>query len=158
MPVFDGTGPLGRGPMTGRGQGFCALIVSKENSGEMKGFAGLQGVPVSRKVENSKNAEKEVIDMPLGDGTDPAGLGSMTGRAAGFCAGSPVSGYMNPIMGRASFYGPSIPAVRPYGMGLYGYHLSYDSRITPWFCGGFGFGRRFGWGGGRGRGRGRRGY
>jgi len=23
MPGFDGTGPLGQGPMTGRGQGFC---------------------------------------------------------------------------------------------------------------------------------------
>jgi hypothetical protein len=25
--------------------------------------------------------------MPLGDGTGPAGMGSMTGRAAGYCAG-----------------------------------------------------------------------
>jgi hypothetical protein len=23
MPFFDGTGPLGRGPMTGRGMGYC---------------------------------------------------------------------------------------------------------------------------------------
>jgi len=28
MPGFDGTGPLGRGPMTGRGLGNC--VVSKE--------------------------------------------------------------------------------------------------------------------------------
>jgi len=24
MPGFDGTGPMGQGPMTGRGRGFCA--------------------------------------------------------------------------------------------------------------------------------------
>jgi hypothetical protein len=24
MPAFDGTGPLGQGPMTGRGLGYCS--------------------------------------------------------------------------------------------------------------------------------------
>jgi hypothetical protein len=38
--------------------------------------------------------------MPLGDRTGPAGLGPMTGRAAGFCAGYPMPGYMNPVRGR----------------------------------------------------------
>ena len=38
--------------------------------------------------------------MPGGDGTGPAGLGPMTGRAAGFCAGYPVPGYVNPVGGR----------------------------------------------------------
>jgi len=38
--------------------------------------------------------------MPRGDGTGPTGLGPMTGRAAGFCAGYPVPGYMNPVGGR----------------------------------------------------------
>ena len=38
--------------------------------------------------------------MPRGDGTGPAGMGPMTGRAAGFCAGYPVPGYMNPTGGR----------------------------------------------------------
>ncbi|RLF26470.1 MAG: hypothetical protein DRN08_01585 [Thermoplasmata archaeon] len=37
--------------------------------------------------------------MPWGDGTGPWGLGPMTGRAAGYCAGYPVPGYMNPIPG-----------------------------------------------------------
>ena len=27
MPGFDGTGPGGRGPMTGRGMGYCAVPV-----------------------------------------------------------------------------------------------------------------------------------
>ncbi len=39
--------------------------------------------------------------MPRGDRTGPAGFGPMTGRAAGFCAGYSVPGYMNPIPGRA---------------------------------------------------------
>jgi hypothetical protein len=38
--------------------------------------------------------------MPRGDGTGPAGMGPMTGRAAGFCAGYPVPGFMNPVGGR----------------------------------------------------------
>ena len=35
--------------------------------------------------------------MPGGDGTGPAGMGPMTGRAAGYCAGYPVPGGMNPV-------------------------------------------------------------
>ena len=65
--------------------------------------------------------------MPAGDGTGPAGLGPMTGRAAGYCAGYPVPGYMNPIPGRGGF---------GFGRG--------------WFGRGWGRGW-FGRGGGRGR-------
>jgi len=35
--------------------------------------------------------------MPRGDGTGPAGMGPMTGRGAGFCAGFAAPGYANPI-------------------------------------------------------------
>ena len=38
--------------------------------------------------------------MPGGDRTGPAGFGPMTGRAAGYCAGYPVPGYVNPVGGR----------------------------------------------------------
>jgi hypothetical protein len=38
--------------------------------------------------------------MPRGDGTGPAGMGPMTGRAAGYCAGYSTPGYMNPYGGR----------------------------------------------------------
>ncbi len=37
--------------------------------------------------------------MPGGDGTGPGSMGPMTGRAAGYCAGYPVAGFMNPIPG-----------------------------------------------------------
>jgi len=66
--------------------------------------------------------------MPGGDRTGPLGLGPRTGRAAGYCAGYPTPGYMNP--------GPGFG--RGFGRG-----------------GGRGFGRGF-WG--RGRGFWRRGY
>lgn len=149
MPGFDGTGPLGQGPMTGQGQGFCVLTVSEENPKKIRGFAGLQGAPVNHKVGNLKNDGKEVINMPFGDGTGPARLGPMTGRAAGFCAGFPVPGYMNPVMGRAGFYGSGVPVARRYGAGSYGYGASYGMPYGGWGRRGFGFGR--GWGRRRGR-------
>lgn len=43
--------------------------------------------------------------MPFGNGTGPAGFGPMTGRAAGFCAGYSVPGYMNPVGGRGYWRG-----------------------------------------------------
>ena len=73
--------------------------------------------------------------MPGGDRTGPLGWGPMTGRAAGYCAGYPVPGYLNPIPGRGWF-----------GVGRGGF---------PWGGGrGRFFGRGFGFGRGRGRGRG----
>jgi len=38
--------------------------------------------------------------MPRGDGTGPVGRGAMTGRGAGYCAGSGMPGFANPIPGR----------------------------------------------------------
>lgn len=64
--------------------------------------------------------------MPRGDGTGPLGLGPMTGRAAGFCAGFPVPGFMNPV-GRG-FWGRRFWR-RAFGLGL----------------GAFGFGRGWRW-------------
>lgn len=43
--------------------------------------------------------------MPRGDGTGPTGMGAMTGRAAGYCAGYPVPGYGNAIGGRGNGFG-----------------------------------------------------
>ena len=98
--------------------------------------------------------------MPFGDGTGPAGMGPMTGRAAGFCAGYPVPGYMSSVVGRAGLYAAGTPAIGPYSAGAYGYGMPYFGLGNPWLHRGAGFGRGFGRGRGlgRGRGRGRFGY
>lgn len=80
MPKFDGTGPSGKGPFTGRGKGYCIV-----------------------KMDNVNDTRKGVADMPRGDGTGPMGLGPMTGRGAGYCAGNSMPGYANPIPGRGYF-------------------------------------------------------
>ena len=46
-----------------------------------------------------KHKNRGEITMPRGDRTGPWGTGPMTGRAAGYCAGYAVPGYMNPIGG-----------------------------------------------------------
>jgi len=45
MPAFDGTGPRGQGPMTGRGEGYCAVALPQRGQVPY-GYAGLQGTPV----------------------------------------------------------------------------------------------------------------
>jgi hypothetical protein len=45
MPRFDGTGPQGQGPMTGRGEGYCAVQLPEPGKPGY-GYAGLQGAPV----------------------------------------------------------------------------------------------------------------
>lgn len=46
MPGFDGTGPRGMGPMTGRGEGYCAFTIPAPGTGESAyGYAGLASVP-----------------------------------------------------------------------------------------------------------------
>ena len=69
--------------------------------------------------------------MPRGERTGPDGLGPMTGRRAGYCAGYSVPGYMNDV---------------PRGGGGYGY-----GRGARWGYGG-GYGRGYRWGAGYGRG------
>ncbi len=64
--------------------------------------------------------------MPGGNGTGPAGMGPMTGRGAGFCAGYNTPGYTNSVGGRGMGMG------RGRGMG---------------FGRGMGYGRGFGWAG-----------
>ena len=45
MPGFDGTGPQGEGPLSGRGEGYCAVKLPA--AGELpSGYSGLQGWPV----------------------------------------------------------------------------------------------------------------
>ena len=109
--------------------------------------------------------------MPVGNGTGPLGLGPMTGRAAGYCAGYAMPGYANPIpgrgvWGRGGYWGVNLPcrsAPYPQIVGPYGYGSGYipvlgqtfGRGMSPWFGRGWGRGWAFGRGFGRGRGLGR---
>jgi hypothetical protein len=44
MPGFDGTGPAGMGPMTGRGRGYCVVPLNSTKGTSIGGY-GLQGYP-----------------------------------------------------------------------------------------------------------------
>ncbi|MCK4597197.1 DUF5320 domain-containing protein [bacterium] len=69
--------------------------------------------------------------MPGGDRTGPMGMGPMTGRGAGYCAGNNVPGYINPIPGRGfrgrggwgrgwrfGYSAAGFPGGAPYGVGM----------------------------------------
>ncbi|MCF7886846.1 MAG: DUF5320 domain-containing protein [Candidatus Omnitrophica bacterium] len=62
--------------------------------------------------------------MPAGNGTGPAGLGPMTGRAAGYCAGYNTPGYANPGGGG---FGRGLGRGRGRGFGR-GYGRGYGFR------------------------------
>jgi hypothetical protein len=85
--------------------------------------------------------------MPGGDGTGPGGMGPMTGRAAGFCAGYSVPGYANPVGGRGMgmgrgrgggwgrrnwFYATGLPGWQRAGYGM----PAYGGAVNPYFYGG----------------------
>jgi hypothetical protein len=137
MPGFDGTGPRGKGPMTGRARGYCVLRESENESSHIQGFAGVQGTPVDVKFPEGR----EVTDMPFGSGTGPAAFRPIVGCPVVY----PVPGYGNPApMG-------TMPLLGLYGAAPHGYR-------RPWWGRGFWrprFGRAFGRGRGWGRGRGR---
>lgn len=65
--------------------------------------------------------------MPGGDRTGPMGMGPMTGRAAGFCAGYPMPGYANPWGGRA--FGRPFGA---WGGGRGWRHRYYATGVPGW--------------------------
>jgi len=70
--------------------------------------------------------------MPRGDGTGPAGMGPMTGRAAGLCAGYGVPGYVNPVGGRG-YAGLG----RGFGGGRGWRHWFYATGLPRWARGGW---------------------
>jgi len=62
--------------------------------------------------------------MPRGDGTGPLGLGPMTGRGLGYCAGNVVPGFMVPgpglglALGRGRFFGRGFARFYGFGRGF----------------------------------------
>jgi len=80
--------------------------------------------------------------MPAGDGTGPAGLGPMTGRAAGYCAGYSYPGYMNPVWG----YGRFPRGGRGfYGRGRGWRHWYWATGLPGWMRAGYASPAPMGW-------------
>ncbi|MBN2073852.1 MAG: DUF5320 domain-containing protein [Actinobacteria bacterium] len=73
--------------------------------------------------------------MPRGDGTGPAGMGPMTGRAAGYCAGYSVPGFANPYGGR--YFGAGMGAFGGRGRGYRNWY--YATGVPGWQRFGAGF-------------------
>ena len=57
MPRYNGTGPRGEGPLTGRGDGYCAVKLAEPGE-QPRGIVGLEGRPV--------NPATPVGRLPLG--------------------------------------------------------------------------------------------
>lgn len=93
MPGRDGTGPTGKGPMTGACWGSCILSIPDSPDEPIRGFAGEAGRQIS--FGGKPEGGKEVSDMPKGERKGRAGAGSGKGRAGGFCRGLGVSGTFN---------------------------------------------------------------
>lgn len=87
--------------------------------------------------------------MPGGNGTGPAGMGPMTGRAAGYCAGYSAPGFANQMGGRGfwgggggfgrgggrgrrnGFYATGLPGWQRFGAGgpAYGAAAPYGGAV-----------------------------
>jgi len=90
--------------------------------------------------------------MPFGDGTGPRGMGPMTGRGAGFCAGFGTPGFANPVlrggmwrgmgmrmrpgMGRGQGIGWRGPYAYPFA-GSYGPAIPYTGFGYPYYAPGY---------------------
>jgi hypothetical protein len=79
--------------------------------------------------------------MPRGDGTGPRGMGRMTGRGAGFCAGYDMPGFANRFFGRGSGMGSGRGAGFFGGGGGRGWrNCFYATGLPGWMrCGGYGY-------------------
>ena len=66
--------------------------------------------------------------MPAGNRTGPMGMGPMTGRAAGFCAGNGMPGFANSAFGRG--FGAGGGRGRRGGRGWR--HLFRETGLTGW--------------------------
>ena len=74
--------------------------------------------------------------MPRGNKTGPMGMGSMTGRGAGFCAGAGMPGFLNAAPGRgfgAGFGGGGSVSGRGFGGGRRGWrNMFYATGLPGW--------------------------
>jgi hypothetical protein len=69
--------------------------------------------------------------MPRGDRTGPLGMGPMTGRRAGYCAGAGVPGYANPYAWGGGWGGRGYRHWY-YATGLPGWARFGNVPVQPW--------------------------
>ena len=81
--------------------------------------------------------------MPGGDGSGPAGMGPMSGRAAGYCAGYPVPGYMNPVSGYGFGRGRGRGVGRGLGLGFRGGRAWSGNWGEPYDTAAYGYGPQY---------------
>ena len=70
--------------------------------------------------------------MPAGDGTGPRGMGPMTGRGAGYCAGYDAPGHANPMPGRGFGRGRGMARGGGWGRGRGWRHQYYATGLPGW--------------------------
>ena len=58
MPKFDGTGPNGKGPMTGRGSGYCVVLLNTTEK-ELE-FLKNQAIAMKRQLGDIETRVKEL--------------------------------------------------------------------------------------------------
>ena len=93
MPKFDGTGPRGQGPMTGRAEGYCALVLPSPGSGTAPyGYAGLRGTPVQLGAPGGRAGAPAPQAQPGRTGGGP-------GMMYPYRASPPVAGPLTPLDG-----------------------------------------------------------
>ncbi|MBN1956399.1 MAG: DUF5320 domain-containing protein [Anaerolineae bacterium] len=74
--------------------------------------------------------------MPAGDGSGPRGMGPMTGRGTGYCAGYGAPGYANPVPGRGMGMGWGRGGA--WGRGRGWRHMYYATGQPGWARYGYG--------------------
>ena len=85
MPGFNGMGPLGQGPLTGGGRGFC-VMTQGYNPGVPYGFSGMQNYPVN--VSNTYPQSYSGSYIPSYQYPSyPLGLSRYPARSAGYFRG-----------------------------------------------------------------------
>ncbi|BCV25450.1 hypothetical protein kuro4_22230 [Gelria sp. Kuro-4] len=99
------------------------------------------------KLTGITREKKGEIVMPFGDGTGPLGMGPLTGRRLGYCAGYPGPGAYNPIgfrgfgsgFGRGRGFGNRywywVTGLPGWARGFYGFPYAYPPAV-PFVPGG----------------------
>ena len=72
--------------------------------------------------------------MPRGDATGPMGMGPMTGRGAGYCAGYGMPGHMNNFVGRTFRRGAGFGGRGGRGGGFGFRNRFYNTGVPGWLA------------------------